>query len=287
MPSTMASRTHSRDFSPFAFTAVTVSLHSGMAVEFRQPDGSESPLLPQELSLLISDTLESPATFLVVQHLALALKARRPCVLVGLAQSFEYYTAVLRKQGVQLPHEREKGNLVYIDTAQLLVDEYDGFAMALQTQIGQALNARTPDQITSEPRPPLVALDDFASLLHAGLAPLALLKLFRNIRGMARQSSASLLVVYHDDAFSPGRTNIERSEEDHFLLRNLIQLSDFWIQTRSLRAQMTGELVLHRAPALAGLQSDLVTHSLNRPLQYKLEETGPTYFAKGTGKGFL
>ena len=75
---------------------------SKMAVQFRQPDGSESPLLPPELSLLISDTLESPATFLVVQHLALALKARRPCVLVGLAQSFEYYTAVLRKQ-VRLP----------------------------------------------------------------------------------------------------------------------------------------------------------------------------------------
>jgi hypothetical protein len=78
---------------------------TAMAVQFRQPDGSESPLLPPGLSLLISDTLESPATFLLVQHLALALKARRPCVLVGLAQSFEYYTAVLRKQ-VRLPVSR-------------------------------------------------------------------------------------------------------------------------------------------------------------------------------------
>lgn len=74
------------------------SLPLTMAVHFRQPDGSESPLLPPDLTLLISDTLESPATFLIVQHLALALKAKRPCVLVGLAQSFEYYTAVLRKQ---------------------------------------------------------------------------------------------------------------------------------------------------------------------------------------------
>ena len=56
------------------------------------------------------------------------------------------------------------------------------------------------------------------------------------------QQKAGLLVVYHDDAFSPGRAQIERAEDDHFMLRNIIQLCDVWIQTRSLRAQMTGEV---------------------------------------------
>lgn len=69
-----------------------------MATLFEQPDGSESPVLPPGLSLVVSDSLEAPATFLVVQHVALALKAKRRCVLVGLANSFDYYTAVLRKQ---------------------------------------------------------------------------------------------------------------------------------------------------------------------------------------------
>ena len=69
-----------------------------MALLFQQQDGTESPALPSELALLISDTLDSPATFLVVQHIAIALKAKRRCILVGLAQSLDYYTAVLRKQ---------------------------------------------------------------------------------------------------------------------------------------------------------------------------------------------
>jgi hypothetical protein len=69
-----------------------------MATLYEQPDGSESPVLPPGLALVVSDSLEAPATFLIVQHVSLALKAKRRCVLVGLANSLEYYTAVLRKQ---------------------------------------------------------------------------------------------------------------------------------------------------------------------------------------------
>lgn len=46
------------------------------------------------------------------------------------------------------------------------------------------------------------------------------------------------------------------------------------------------KVVVHRAPALLGQQS-MATHCVEQPLQYKLEESGPQYFAKGTGKGFL
>jgi hypothetical protein len=59
---------------------------------------------------------------------------------------------------------------------------------------------------------------------------------------MMGQHSGSLITVYHDDAFSPGKSSIERQPDDLFLLRNLLQLSDIWIQTRSLRTQMTGEV---------------------------------------------
>lgn len=69
-----------------------------MATLFEQSDGTESTQIPPELSLLISDCLEAPATFLVVQHLAAALKAKRRCLIVGLSNGFDYYNAVLRKQ---------------------------------------------------------------------------------------------------------------------------------------------------------------------------------------------
>lgn len=69
-----------------------------MATFFQQADGSETALLPRELSMLISDCLEAPATFLLVQHIAQALKNKRKCILFGLSQSFDYYNAILRKQ---------------------------------------------------------------------------------------------------------------------------------------------------------------------------------------------
>lgn len=69
-----------------------------MSTLYRQPDGSESPLLPPELCLLISDCLEAPATFLIAQQVAQAIKAKRRVALFGLSQSFDYYNAILRKQ---------------------------------------------------------------------------------------------------------------------------------------------------------------------------------------------
>merc|ERR1711939_1137097 len=241
---------------------------------FTHTDGSESPLIPFELAMLISDSLEAPATFLIVEQLSLALKAKRRCILVGTAQSFDHYAALLRKQGVQLPTERERGTFTYIDGLSALVQSEQALSAVIQ-QLQDALQEGS-----------LVVCDDVSAFLYAGQAPVSLLKQYRRLMSLVRQSKSSSLCVIHDDAFSPGRTQIERSAEDAFVLRNLIQLSDVWVQTRSLRAQLTGELYLHRAPSLVG-QASLDVHTLNRPLQYKLDESGAKYFAKGTGKGFL
>jgi len=73
-------------------------ISQAMSLSFRQADGSDSPRLPLDLALLISDSLEAPATFLLVQQLSLALKAKRRCIVVGVANSFDYYAALLRKQ---------------------------------------------------------------------------------------------------------------------------------------------------------------------------------------------
>ncbi|KAK9900063.1 hypothetical protein P389DRAFT_192359 [Cystobasidium minutum MCA 4210] len=200
-----------------------------MATLFQQPDGSESPLLPRELTMLISDCLEAPATFLIVQQVAQALKAKRKCVILGLYQSFDYYNAILRKQGIQLLSERERGNVAYIDVA----------SMIPQPDIVKHLLENLKKHILEGT---LLVMDDFSGLLHSGLPALGLLKLFRKMQALIRQSSSSLIAVYHDDAFSPGKAQISRLSDDAFLLRNIVQSCDIWLQTRSLRAQLTGEV---------------------------------------------
>lgn len=70
--------------------------------------------------------------------------------------------------------------------------------------------------------------------------------------------------------------------------RNLLERSvDCASKVVYINEKLTQEQVIaHRAPSLFG-QATLATHSVEQPLQYKLEETGANYFAKGTGKGFI
>lgn len=175
---------------------------SHMSASFRQPDGSESPLLPPELCLLISDCLEAPATFLVAQHLGQALKAKRRCMLFGLSQSSDYYNAILRKQvrlnkltflvfislldanfhtlhqGTQLISERERGNFEYVDVAPMLLALGDG----------SDLSTSILDKLRQYPwKGALVIFDDFSGLLHSGLDPLQALRLYRKLQHLIRR----------------------------------------------------------------------------------------------------
>ena len=76
-----------------------------MSILYRQRDGSEGPGIPHELAVIVSDSIAAPATFLIVQQIVLARRAKRRCVLVGIAHGFEYYRAVLRKQVCRMRRE--------------------------------------------------------------------------------------------------------------------------------------------------------------------------------------
>lgn len=53
--------------------------------------------LPTDFCILLTDTLESPATFLLTHFVGRALRDGRKTVLVGLSRGMEHYATILRK----------------------------------------------------------------------------------------------------------------------------------------------------------------------------------------------
>lgn len=64
---------------------------------FTTPTGLRTSSLPIDFTVLLTDTLESPATFLLTHFVARALREPRKVLFVGLSLAFEHYATVLKK----------------------------------------------------------------------------------------------------------------------------------------------------------------------------------------------
>ena len=64
---------------------------------FTSPSGIRTASLPADFCVLLTDTLESPATFLLTHFVGRALREPRKVVFVGVAQLFDHYATILKK----------------------------------------------------------------------------------------------------------------------------------------------------------------------------------------------
>lgn len=99
----------------------------------------------------------------------------------------------------------------------------------------------------------MIFIDDLSSLLwSSGAEPAHLAAFYRHIRSLTVASNATLLSTFHADACFPNMTESASTldHESDTALKLLIRLSHLWLTTRSLRAQMMGEVSAHIAPNL-------------------------------------
>ncbi|GJN91218.1 hypothetical protein Rhopal_004236-T1 [Rhodotorula paludigena] len=202
------------DFLSFTHTSTSSS---------SQPTSS----LPAALSLLVTDTLDAPASFVLVQLVAHALRpaasaaaapgggsgaaGKRRVVVLGVRERDEYWTAVLKKNGIQIPTERSTGHFTFIDSSDpslALPDLFTAVAAALVAPSQSAPPAISPAG-TGDALGPLVVIDDH---------------------------SASLVTLLHADSLSPSptlslaSTVAFDSPEDQYLFRQVLQRCDLWAQ---------------------------------------------------------
>lgn len=162
---------------------------------FLTPSGARTASLPVDFAILLTDTLESPSTFLLTHFLARALREPRKVVLVGLSQGWDHYATILRKsvsssscaakglefseradggggylQGVQLDKERDAARFAFVDgdkSGGSLKRVYEAVATALQS-FGSAL----------------VLVDDLSCLLWSGHTSTDVARLFSGLRAL-------------------------------------------------------------------------------------------------------
>lgn len=159
--------------------------------------------LPPGLSVLITDTLASPGTFLLTHFLARGLKEGRNCVLLSFRDVVAHYEGILKKnvrrhfhavlgqaqcwlclQSVQLSTFTRTGQFRFVDGLSALTQGSTSWQDILQ-QIKAAL-----DSFDSSTQPPLVIIDDITALLWTGQSSVRdVIKLSSSLRVLSRDVS--------------------------------------------------------------------------------------------------
>ncbi|GAA5848250.1 hypothetical protein JCM9279_000990 [Rhodotorula babjevae] len=280
---------------------------------------STSTALPPDFSLLLTDTLDAPATFLLVQLVARALRPAVPeperararaegprrVVLVGVREREQYWGATLRKHGIQLATESSARRFTFLDASSpslSLADLFSSLRAALARPDHAAPDAPRPpraatDADSGEPGP-LVVIDDLSALLWVGREARDVVRWWRGVRALVSESSACLVTLLHADSLSPSpsthapsaTSSPYQSPEDQYLFRHVLQGCDLWGEVVGLGNGGTGargELSLHRGPALVTPSPSPPYWSVDAPrsgaraLQYKLDEGGAVWEVKG------
>ncbi|BGP16902.1 hypothetical protein JCM10213_007346 [Rhodosporidiobolus nylandii] len=262
---------------------------------------SRSPLPPPRTAVLLTDTLEAPAQFALLQLIQRALRPQahggaggmgaskaggRRVVLVGVREREEYWAALLRKTGIQLPTETSAGHFSFIDASSPFLP-----LSVLYTSICEALSASpaTADE------GPLLIIDDLSALSWQGAGVREAVKWWKAVRAAVDATHASLITLLHADSLSPSHPPSPTSTtvpshpfedaEDQYLFRQVLQRSDVWVEVAGLltgggAGGTRGEITVHRAPSLV---EDGFTLDPAPPLQYKLEDSSAVYEVKGVG----
>ncbi|KAM0789383.1 hypothetical protein ACM66B_000212 [Microbotryomycetes sp. NB124-2] len=233
---------------------------------FVSPDtGQRSTALPFDFCVLVTDAIESPATFLLTLFVTRSLRHGRPVIFVGLHDTLEHYSAICRKSGVQLVTEQNNGRFKFVDGLTTIMQLQD-----VHNEVKSALAASGQGAV--------VVIDDVTSLIWSGNDARDVVRAMSSLRSLVSEHEASLVMLVHGDDVS---TNGDST--DSYLFRRCLQISDLWLRTSVLSSQTRGELSIHRGPALVQ-DFGIVDRSGPTALQYKLDENGPAFSVKGLGR---
>ncbi|GAA5977918.1 hypothetical protein JCM11641_004330 [Rhodosporidiobolus odoratus] len=280
-------------------------------VTFSRPASSaggatRSPLPPPRTAVLLTDTLEAPAQFALLQFVHRALRpqsqngmaggytgrtagqGRRKVVIIGVKEKEEYWAALLRKNGIQLPSEIAAGRFSFVDAS----SPSQPFS-SLYTSICGMLRTTSSDE---EGEGALVIVDDLSALAWRGDGVRDVVNWWRAVKAAVDATDSSLISLLHADSLSPSfppnpsstafaSTPFE-DPEDQYLFRQILQHNDAWIEVTGLSTGggaggTRGEITVHRGPAL--LEESLTLDPIP-PIQYKLEDAGAAYEVKGIGR---
>ncbi|KAI0720905.1 hypothetical protein C8Q72DRAFT_788049 [Fomitopsis betulina] len=230
--------------------------------------------LPREL-LLITDELPSPADFLLHKLLADHLKhGSARCLILATLHDPARWKHIAAKSNANLDQHIASHRLAFIDVPSRLRSSdttlrplYDVVRTHLQTDVADEGHT-------------LVILDDVSALEWIGYSVVELSRFLRALSALCRKHKAAFVIRHH--IITPG--------DPDDLLRHLLRLASYHVDVRPLSSgrsgTVSGEIALHAGasrPPAAPIK--LIPRSA--AVQYRLTDTGATFFNKGTSASVL
>ncbi|CDZ98269.1 Uncharacterised protein family UPF0405 [Phaffia rhodozyma] len=245
---------------------------------------ARSPLPPAATTVLLSDTISAPADFVLLHFVATQLKATKSVLLVGCGEGVDHYKAISKKIGISLDQPNFKFHDALSAQSQSsapsdLRNLFDSIISLVERQ--QKENSSPSDGPESEV---MVVLDDLSALLWMGAELETVGRFVRALQASSRKLNFNIVYLVHT---IPSSASAVPEDE---LFRLLHPSADLWIRVQGLQSgrsgDVSGELSFIPSPLLDSDEGFPRTEP-GKELQYKLGDSGVTFFPKGTGQGFL
>jgi KaiC/GvpD/RAD55 family RecA-like ATPase len=234
---------------------------------------------PRGKLFLVTDTVQAPSDFVVLNFVAAALRSKERVCVVGLQYNLQYYTQIAKKMGMNLPSFMTTGHFKFVDpltsqfsyasslssssssstTSSAISSElhlFDkSFLRSLYNGIKSAYGFQDPS-VASQPSGSMFVVVDSLNILLSAQPSLAsrmeVVDFVTYLTEFCRQQQqpASLLVGVHSDI-----------PDDEAIMRSLEYRASCVVSTRHLEAGMTKEVHGELSVTLKTLASNEFPHT--------------------------
>lgn len=276
-----------------------------MYTELNNILGTDPETFTQGEFVVISDR-KSDASFLIHHFLSFYLRARCKVLFVGLVQSFNHYSAVSQRLGVNLALAKEKGQLVFLEglnesLSVLIPQESHADSCALGFLRDPAVGLRSLyESIQSgvsgsgggevEPArdwgPPVLLVDDLSVLLSLGVTAGAVLDFSHYCRAtVCTKLQGNVVMLTRCD----GENDEEEEGDDEGperLLKGLTHQCSLTLHVQGLPTGFCRDIHGQVEVCWRRKRGD-GQHTHRKLFQYKVHDKGASFFARGTSSAVL
>ncbi|KAJ3986526.1 hypothetical protein F5890DRAFT_1407134 [Lentinula detonsa] len=243
--------------------------------------------LPEDIFLLITDELPSPADFALCHCLVSHIKEKQNSslrVVLSVSESLTRWQSILAKSNVNLSQQIAAKTFHFIDITSMALVQTDTDTDKLHGNPFHALYEQISSLLVEGNRDlnpgALVILDDISSLEWIGFSTSDLLRLCRALRVLCLKNQATLIIRHH--IVTPGELDP--------LFQHLHSLCTYHLDIQPLNSgrsgDVSGQIALHSGPN-AFPQSAVKTRQRSAALQYRLTDGTAIFFERGSSRGVL
>ncbi|XP_060680435.1 elongator complex protein 6 isoform X1 [Hemiscyllium ocellatum] len=259
--------------------------------------GTTPETCEQGKAVLLCDK-QTDGSFLVHHFLSFYLKGNCKVCFLGLVQSFNHYSLVAQKLGIQLSTAREKGQLVFLEGLRssldsVLTEQQDSRSPTLSpfeflSSPDTSLNClyefvRVSLSETNEStwKFPVLIIDDLSVLLSLGVSAVNILNFMHYCRAtICSKFMGNIVMLVHN-------TEDLEDEENNFVVKSLSHQCHLILQVEGLTTgyckDIHGQLTMtYRSPSPVKTE-----RNITKIFQYKIQDKNVNFFARGTSSSVL